>query len=64
MAPNLDPVGAFSILQSNRKFFYIYTVRKVIHESRSLIGTVEIAKFGPVEQNNATQLARRDNKAS
>ena len=46
-APNLNPVGVFSILQSNRKFYYMYTVTIVIHKSRSLIGTGGIAKFGP-----------------
>ena len=44
---NLNPVGVFSILQSNRKFYHIYTVTIVIHKSRNLIGTVGISKFGP-----------------
>ena len=47
MASNLNPVGVFSILQSNRKFSHIYTVTIIIHKSRNLIGTGGIAKFGP-----------------
>ena len=47
MASNLNPVEVFSILQSNRKFYHIYTVTIAIHKSRNLIGTVGIAKFGP-----------------
>ena len=43
---NLSPVGVFSVLQSNRKFDHIYTVTRVIHKSRNLIGTGGIAKFG------------------
>ena len=39
-ASNLNPVGVFTILQSNRKFYHIYTVTIVIHKSRNLIGTV------------------------
>ena len=46
MASKLDPVGVFSILQSNLKFYHIYTVTIVIHKSRNLIGTLGIAKFG------------------
>ena len=46
-ASNLNPVGLFSILQSSRKFYHIYTVTIVIHKSRNLIGTVGIAKVGP-----------------
>ena len=46
MASNLNPVGEFSFLQSNRKFYHIYTVTIVILEYRNLIGTVGIAKFG------------------
>ena len=41
------PTGVFSILQSNRKFYHIYTLTIVIHKSRNLIGTEEIAQFGP-----------------
>ena len=37
-ASNLNPVRVFSILQSNRNFYHIYTVIKVIHKSRDLIG--------------------------
>ena len=44
---NSNPVGVVSILQSNRKFYHIYTVTIVIHKSRNLIGTVGSAKFGP-----------------
>ena len=44
---NLNPVGVFSILQSNRKFYHIYTVTIVIHKSRNLIGTVGIAESRP-----------------
>ena len=47
MDSNLNPVGVFSILQSNRKFYHIYTATIVLHKSRNLIGTVGIAKFGP-----------------
>ena len=47
MASNLYPVGVFSILQSNQKFYHIYTVTIVIHKSRNLIGTEEIAQYGP-----------------
>ena len=47
VASNLNPVGVFSVLQSNQKFYYIYTVTIVIHKSRNLIGTLGIAKFGP-----------------
>ena len=43
-ASNLNPVGVFSILQF---FNHIYTFRIVIHKSRNLIGTEEIAQFGP-----------------
>ena len=43
---NLNPVGMFPILQSNRKFYHIYTITIVIHRSRNLIGTVGIGKFG------------------
>ena len=43
-ASNLSLVGVFSILQSNRKVYQIYTATIVIHESRNLIG---VAKFGP-----------------
>ena len=46
-ASNLNPVGLFSILQSNGNFYHIYTITIVIQKSRSLIGTVGIAKFGP-----------------
>ena len=46
-ASNLNPVGVFSILQSNKKFYNIYTVAIVIHKSPNLIGTLGIAKFGP-----------------
>ena len=46
-ASNLHPVEVFSILQSNRKFYLIYTLTIVIHKSRNLIGTLGIAKFGP-----------------
>ena len=46
-ASNLNPVGVFSILQSNQKFYHIYTVTIVIHKSRNLFGNVGIAKFGP-----------------
>ena len=46
-ASNLNPAGVFSILQSNRKFYHIYTVTIVIHKSHNLIGTEGIAKFGP-----------------
>ena len=46
-ASNLIPMGVFSILQSNRKFYHIYTVTIVIHKSRNLIGTLTIAKFAP-----------------
>ena len=46
-ASNLYPVGVFSILQSSRKFYHIYTGTIVIHKSRNLIGTEEIAQFGP-----------------
>ena len=47
MASNLNPVGVFSILQSNRKFYHIYTLTIVIHKYSNLIGTEEIAQFGP-----------------
>ena len=40
-------MGVFSILQSNQKFYHIYTVTIIIHKSRNLIGTVGIAKFMP-----------------
>ena len=43
----LYPMGVFSILQSNRKFYHIYTLTIVIRKSRSLIGTEEIDQFGP-----------------
>ena len=46
-ASNLNPVGVFSMLQPNRKFYHIYTVTIVIHKSHNLIGTVGIAKFEP-----------------
>ena len=46
-ASNLDPLEVFSILQSNLKFYHIYTVTIVIHKSRNLIGTVGIVKIGP-----------------
>ena len=46
-ASNLHPVGAFSILQSSRKFYHIHTLTIIIHKSRNLIGTGGIAKFGP-----------------
>ena len=46
-ASNLIPVGVFSILQSNRKLYHIYTVTIGNHKFRNLIGTVGIAKFGP-----------------
>ena len=46
-ASNLNPEGMFSILQSNRHFYHIYTVTIAIHKSRNLIGTLGIAKFGP-----------------
>ena len=46
MASNLHPVDVFSILQSNRIFYHIYTLTMVIHKSRNLIGTGGIAKFG------------------
>ena len=40
MPSNLNFVGAFSVLlQSNRKFYHIYTVTTVIHRSHNLIGT-------------------------
>ena len=42
------PWGVFSVLQSNRKFYHIYTLTIVIHRSRNLIGTGGIAKFGPI----------------
>ena len=42
-ASNLNPVGVFSILQSNRIFYDIYTLTIVIHKSRNLIGTGGIA---------------------
>ena len=42
-ASNLNPVGVLSILQLNLKFHHIYTVTKVIHRSRNLIGTQGIA---------------------
>ena len=42
----LNPKGAFSILQSNRRFYYIYTVKMVIHKARNLIDTIGIADFG------------------
>ena len=44
---NLNPMGAFSIFQSNRNFYHSFTVTTVIHKSRNLIGTGGIAKFGP-----------------
>ena len=44
---NLNPVGVLLILQSNRKFYHIYTVTMIIHKCRNLIGTLGIAKFGP-----------------
>ena len=44
-APNRNPVGVFSILQSNRKFYHIYTITIVIHKSRNL-GTQGITAFG------------------
>ena len=43
-ASNLNPVGVFSILQSNRKFYHFYAVTIVIHNQ---IGTLGITKFGP-----------------
>ena len=46
-ALNHNPVGVFSVLYSNRKFYHIYTVTIVIHKSRNLVGTVRIAKVGP-----------------
>ena len=46
-ASNLNSMGVFSILQSNRKLYHIYTGTIVMHKSRNLIGTVGIAKFGP-----------------
>ena len=48
MSSNLHPMGVvFSILQSNQKFYHIYTLTIVIHKSRNLVGTGGIAKFGP-----------------
>ena len=47
MALNLSPIEGFPILQSNKKFYHIYTVIIVIHKSRNMIGTVGIVKFGP-----------------
>ena len=44
---NLDPVGMFSILQSNLRFYHIYTVTIVIHKFRNLNGTLGTTKFGP-----------------
>ena len=44
---NLNPIRVFSILQSNQKFYHIYTITIVIHKHRNLIGTVGIAKLGP-----------------
>ena len=46
MASHLNSVGVFSILQSNQKFYHIYTLTIVIHKSRDPIDTVGIAKFG------------------
>ena len=40
-------MGVFSILQSNEKFYHIYMLTIVIYKSRNLIGTEEIAPFGP-----------------
>ena len=34
-------MGVFSILQSNRIFYHIYTVTILIHTSRYLIGTLK-----------------------
>ena len=45
-ASNLNPMGVFSILQSNRKFYQICTVTIVIHKSCNLIGTVGVVRFG------------------
>ena len=42
---NLNPVRVFSILQSYRKSYLIYTVTIVICKSRNLIGTLGIAAF-------------------
>ena len=47
VASNLNPLGVFSILESNQRFYHIYTLAIVIHKSRNLIGTVGIAKFRP-----------------
>ena len=44
---SLSPVGVLSILQLNRKFYHLYTVTIVVHKSLNLIGTEEIAQFGP-----------------
>ena len=46
-ASNLNPVGVFSILQSNRTFYHIYTITIVIHKSGNLIGALGIAEFEP-----------------
>ena len=35
------------LLQTNRKFYHMYTLTIVIHNSSNLIGTGGIAKFGP-----------------
>ena len=40
-------MGVFSTLQSNRKFYHIYTVTIVIDKSCDLSGTLGIAKFVP-----------------
>ena len=46
-ASNLNPVGVFSVPQSNRKFYHICSVTIVIHKSHNLVGTLGIAEFGP-----------------
>ena len=45
-ASNISPVAVFSILQSNRRCYHIYTVTIVIHKSRNLIGTEELLSLG------------------
>ena len=40
-----NPVGMLSVLQSNRKFYHIYTITIVIHKSHNLIGTAGTAEF-------------------
>ena len=45
-ASNRNLWGVFSVLQSNREFYNIFTVTIVIHKSRDLIGTLGIANLG------------------